>query len=65
MDAKSKTAGARGTNRLRITEKIVANRSRPRGDRKPCIAHSRRRSGRCKFLLGYSSPCAPGVRPVA
>src|SRR3954471_5552308 len=45
-----------GTKRLRAAEKTLTNRCRYLDDRKPCIARSRRRNGRCEFSARLLSP---------
>ena len=45
-----------GTKSLRTAENTLTNRCSPSGDRKPCIACSRRRKGRCEFSARLLSP---------
>jgi hypothetical protein len=46
MGGKAERRERGGTKRLRTAGKTAMNRCRPPGDRKPCIARSRRRRGR-------------------
>ncbi len=54
--AKAERRERGGSKTLQIAEKIAVSRCKPPGDRKPCIACSRRRSGRCEFSALLFSP---------